>query len=751
MRERTKFIIAVVLFLFLNMSIIGQKRLAEFPFNAHTRAINVNTAIGFGQFQVKVASSDVLTQAPVIYLEDDEVTRSMFFRFSANYSSSVNNISIALAPKAGNKIKVTHIEFRIRFGSNNRGNAGIFISKDPETIENTLLWTCGNNNTFRTYKDFVVPIPDSELNYSESVMDSIRFVFAQGTNTDGMYLDNFELFGIVNDESNATVNLSIDVSDITKELADRPSGANACWLMDSDHKWPRDTSNEERFATMKLGALRFPYGHLADNYLWHTPGDYSNLDVTEPTPRVGSLHQSPAKWEWAVEPAGGTFLKAMSFDEFIAICKRQNIEPLIVVNVASFSYKEGPTYEVLKTSAAEWVRYANITKKYGVKYWQLGNEVEHKGVFNMDEYTDLFIDFASAMKAVDPTIQVGTGVLKNTNWNRDVLNKAGDLCDFIATHNYQHASSVPSGGFRSWYKTNSVFVTNTVATQSMLDSHFSDRPKVEVHVTETGIGGSEPFPDEHNIDLYKALYWFEMNMNHLALKNIKYTYFWGTHSPWSGENDPGGYNCLLENSNANTIRPAGRVIQLINTYLKSKWVNTARVNGNIRFYASVTDDGKEMSVFLLNKNLYPEKVNLNVANFNMNAASTIEKIRFSGNHFNDTEPVISTESLVSVSDEIELLPYSLTIFNIRHDNNTNIVINQAETLAYRFDGENLTIQTAFVHDVHIKCHRIDGSVMMAKDFPATGEKIISFSNIESGIYILSVQSGNKKETIKIIK
>ena len=357
------------------------------------------------------------------------------------------------------------------------------------------------------------------------------------------------MYGVVNDELNAVINLSIDAANVTKVLADRPSGANSCWLMDSDLKWPRDTSNEARFAEMKLGALRFPYGHLADNYLWYTPGDYSNLAVTGPVPKVASPN-APAKWEWAVNQTDGTFLKDMSFDEFIAICKRQNIEPLIVVNAQSHTYTGGPTYEVLKQSAVEWVRYANITKGYGVKNWQIGNEVEHQSALTMVEYTNLFIDFATAMKAVDSSIHVGTGVLSSTNWNKDVLTKAGNLCDFISTHNYQFNNPIPPGGYRSWYKTNSVLITNTTSTQNMLNNSFPDRPEIEVHVTETNITGGD-FPDISNIDIYKALYWFEMNMNHLALKNIKYTYFWGTHSPWDGETNPGNISCLLENSAAN--------------------------------------------------------------------------------------------------------------------------------------------------------------------------------------------------------
>lgn len=746
---RTRIFLLIVLSFCLVVAVEGQKRLAEFSFDMHTRAMNVNTAIGVGVFQVKVSSPDVLTQAPRIITESDEVTKSMFFQFTVVYNVGNNNINIALAPKAGNKVRITHIEFRVRFGSTNSGNAGIFISKDPQTVQNTQIWTCGNNKTFNTYKDFVVSIPDSELNYSASETDSIRFVFAQGTNTKGMYLDNFEVYGVVNDESNAAINLSINAANVTKKLSDRPSGANICWLMDSDLKWPRDTSNEARFAEMKLGALRFPYGHLADNYLWHTPGDYSNLAVTGPVPKVASPN-APAKWEWAVNQTDGTFLKDMSFDEFIAICKRQNIEPLIVVNAQSYTYIGGTSYDVLKQSAVEWVRYANITKGYGVKNWQIGNEVEHQSALNMAEYTNLFIDFAIAMKAVDPSIHVGTGVMSNTNWNKDVLTKAGNLCDFISTHNYQFNSPISSGGYRSWYKTNSVLIAHTTATQNMLNNDFPDRKDMEVHVTETNITGGD-FPDISNIDVYKALYWFEMNMNHLALKNIKYTYFWGTHSPWNGETNPGDVNCLLENSAANTIRPAGRVIQLINTYLKNKWINTARVNGYIRFYASISNDGKSLSLFLLNKNLYQETVNLNLINYNTDSVQVVEKETFSGIHFNDTEPVSMKESLTSFPSQLQLPPYSLTIINMSQDNHTLMPLKKETSFEYQYDRDSLRFLAPFISDVHVNCYSADGKLVLDRMLAVGCEdKKINLLHLESGVYLIKIWSKEWNESIKII-
>jgi hypothetical protein len=563
-----------------------------------------------------------------------------------------------------------------------------------------------------------------------------------------MYIDNFEIYGIVNNEAN-TQSLSINAGSISKDLAVHPSGANSCWLMDSDIKWPRAVSNESRFAEMKLGALRFPYGHLADNYLWHTPGQYSNIARTGLIPQVASP-DIPAKWTWAVSQTNGTFLKDLSFDEYVGMCKRKGIEPLIVINAQSYKYTGGPTYNTLKTSALEWVRYANITNKYGIKYWQIGNEVEHDDKLTMTEYTNLFIDFATAMKAIDPTIKVGTGVLSTTSWNKDVLTKAGTLCSFISTHNYQFSSSVAAGGFRKWYKDNSILVSNTDDTQKMLDANFTSRPNIEIHVTETNVTGGD-FPDLEIIDIYKALYWFEMNMNQLALKNVKYTYFWGTHSPGGGETSLGDIGTLLENSNANTIRPAGRVIQLINTYLKDKLVNTPRTSGTIRKYASVSNDGNELSVFLLNKDLYAETANLNITNFSV-ADADVEQITFAGTNFNDTNPVITTTQLSSTPSQLTLAPVSLTILNYKRKANalTNSPSDKKNT-KFIFDGENLKFLMPATQNGKMFLYRLDGRKIMDYNF-AAGTEIINLSKLSAGIYIANVQIGNAyASSIKIVK
>lgn len=77
-----------------------------------------------------------------------------------------------------------------------------------------------------------------------------------------------------------------------------------------------------------------------------------------------------------------------------------NGRPVICVNAAMGSPEE----------AAAWVRYANKVKGYGIKDWQIGNELdgewEEAGPFSARHYAARFLTYAKAMKAVDPSIRI---------------------------------------------------------------------------------------------------------------------------------------------------------------------------------------------------------------------------------------------------------------------------------------------------------------------------------------------------------
>ncbi|HEX5201746.1 MAG TPA: alpha-L-arabinofuranosidase, partial [Actinoplanes sp.] len=144
--------------------------------------------------------------------------------------------------------------------------------------------------------------------------------------------------------------------------------------------------------------IRYPGGSYADIYHWET-------------------HTAP----------GGYVAPNTDFDTFMASVRRTGAEPMIIAN-----YGTGTAAE-----AAGWVRYANVTKKYGAKYWTIGNENYGNGHYGSSweaddhadkspaQYAAEVVAYADAMKAVDPTIKVGAVLTMPANWP-DALTGEGD-------------------------------------------------------------------------------------------------------------------------------------------------------------------------------------------------------------------------------------------------------------------------------------------------------------------------------------
>jgi hypothetical protein len=115
--------------------------------------------------------------------------------------------------------------------------------------------------------------------------------------------------------------------------------------------------------------------------------------------------------------------------------------------------------------AAQLVQYVNIDKRYGVKYWSIGNEpdlyVTQDSTWTPEFYAKRWRQFATVMKAVDPTIQLYgpeiSAFLGDTDYfdprellyansvkldftKRDYLTEFlkvnADLVDIVAVHHY---------------------------------------------------------------------------------------------------------------------------------------------------------------------------------------------------------------------------------------------------------------------------------------------------------------------------
>ncbi|MEU5551248.1 cellulose binding domain-containing protein [Micromonospora sp. NPDC047793] len=189
-----------------------------------------------------------------------------------------------------------------------------------------------------------------------------------------------------------------------------------------------ETSDLLRAAGVQM--MRYPGGSYADIYHWRD-------------------HTAP----------GGYVAPNTDFDTFMAGVRRAGAQPMIIAN-----YGTGTPQE-----AAEWVRYANVTKGYGARYWAVGNENYGNGhygsAWEADEhpdksatyYANLVVEYADAMKAVDPDIKVGAVLTMPANWpdgltagadpgpwNQTVLSIAGPKIDFVDVHWYPGGSPAES-------------------------------------------------------------------------------------------------------------------------------------------------------------------------------------------------------------------------------------------------------------------------------------------------------------------
>jgi len=118
------------------------------------------------------------------------------------------------------------------------------------------------------------------------------------------------------------------------------------------------------------------------------------------------------------------------------------------VSVQARSWREGTPEK-----AAELVRYSNVENDYGFRYWEVGNEPDlymsrrHRSgdpVFDVGWYNAQFRAFATAMKAVDPDIQIVGPVVTGgwREWIPAFFAANGDIVDVVSWHWYPHGDEL---------------------------------------------------------------------------------------------------------------------------------------------------------------------------------------------------------------------------------------------------------------------------------------------------------------------
>ena len=390
--------------------------------------------------------------------------------------------------------------------------------------------------------------------------------------------------------------ITVDVNQVMSDISHNPIGISINFT-------PVTTQIATSLKDLNIGSLRYPEGEV---------GDYYIFDKDEPTKLKLSLQDSNI-WSTTVDSlvkADGTYNATLSFDDFMSICKSTKTEPFIIVGIDAIAYTgDAPhaTPEEVLEAAVEWVKYANINKKYGIKYWEIGNEtdlnIENDGYKNWtaQKYADTVVEFSRAMKAVDPSIEIGANAFAESKWWDKILPIIKDDVDFLVPHQYSWLKS-----YQEWKNDPYQYDYNIKAASSAIDTY---NPNLRMNVTE--ISSLNPENDSERNNTWKMLHNFEVLGNALLYDRLDYLHFWT--AKWL-EEDSYSESYSAFNSDYK-LMPMGYPVKIWSNFLKRKMVYSTRQTGTIRSWASYDPDDGSLNVFLLNKDEVSQNINLALDNY----------------------------------------------------------------------------------------------------------------------------------------
>ena len=170
-------------------------------------------------------------------------------------------------------------------------------------------------------------------------------------------------------------------------------GANTLYHVEDDIFWQKPQPKKS-IKQARISTLRFPGGELADNYDW----EKSSLE----RPR-----------DWPGEAATWAEQKLRTdYKEFLMYAREAGVQNVFfVVNVDGAFRASGNVNDNINHYAEKAAKWVKAVKEagYHVPYWEIGNE-PYLGAglpLSVMEYAQALKIFAKAMRAVDPTIQIG--------------------------------------------------------------------------------------------------------------------------------------------------------------------------------------------------------------------------------------------------------------------------------------------------------------------------------------------------------
>lgn len=434
------------------------------------------------------------------------------------------------------------------------------------------------------------------------------------------------------------------------------------------------------------------------------------------------------------------------------------------------------------TNAASIVRYINITCGRNVKYWSIGNEPDGQYFFTtaapIASYSK---SFASAMKAIDPTIKI---VGPDLSWLRSsiyssLIGGADDITgkdtngnyylDIVSFHFYPNSGS-----------------------QVRLDVTSNNPADFSSKITSL-VGWVKEANTLHNRTGSNALEWavteFNINYNNpvindvmgLGVKGFINGQFWAeclgicmknnafTFMPWSIHESSGRGSIydlgFLDGTLGQNPRSSYYHLQLMATYNKTNYAIATDNKSLVKVVA--TKDTTGTTVMICNQELtssfsYTVRLDNNTVTGSNSLKINVDNslaVQFSASIPSQTTQVVIFDSNgilqkiieYSINDAINQTPprtiYTETVTQTQSLVLTKDINIQKQTDNIEFDFSELKFQT----DFHFTITNLSGQQIFAKQLNKNKESFsLHQSCFKSGVYIAIVQSPNLKVKKKFL-
>lgn len=492
-------------------------------------------------------------------------------------------------------------------------------------------------------------------------------------------------------------NISVDVSDIIRTIPANAVGINMNYLMDGTYiNSSTQSATTNTLKDMGMKFLRYPGGEKADNYLW-AKSPYAH---SAPSMALTGSCQFPSGDNRFVNSDFTTAKSVvLDFDEFVSVYKQVGAEPMIVCayDAAYYSKSVGvplanpcgskPTVNTLITNAKEWVKYANVTKRYNIKYWCIGNEswnlCDYNGCVAASKYATDIVTFAATMKSVDPTIKIIVNGRGAAWWQTLLESSAAKYIDYLGVSCYPIYNY--AGGYDTYRTTTPNLLGEAQTAVNAINTYASPADKLRIKVISTEFNSIDFGNGWNNAnDVGHALVAFEIMGQHLKNPQVDAALFWNTRWITNTTSGQSIYDALDKNSNMNA---SGLALSIWGNNLLPELINAASSGTGSNFikvfsdYDNVTN---KLNIFLINKDNISRTINLDISNYF--SRPFYQRYQYSGANDVDKFP---NYSLLDVAP-VQIMGYP-TSFTLPKNSITLLKFGTSGTLASHFISLNARV------------------------------------------------------------